>query len=245
MIDKKITRVIGLNIQIDKELLTILPHVKIGINHYTKITVSESPQMLKGRLQLFQEQLYFELDTKPLTEFANIQEWRAVWKALGADPNRYRPSVESLFRRIKKQEFLQSVHTAVDLNTFFSLQYEIPIGIYDLAKIVGDIQLTQGNEDDSYDGLNGRPNSLNRFLLLKDDYSPFGSPYVDSVRTAVTAETTEAIQIFFIRPSMDPTEALHLLQASGKMFTSMSGGEAESFVLHASQTSIALENDQA
>lgn len=243
MIDKKITRVIGLNIHINKELFNILPQVKIGINHYTKITVSESPQMLKGRLQLFQEQLHFELDTKPLTEFTNIQEWRAAWKALGADPNRYRPSVESLFRRIKKQAFLQSVHTALDLNTFFSLQYEIPIGIYDMRKIVGDIQLTQGGEDDSYDGLNGRSNSLNNLLLLKDDYSPFGSPFVDSVRTAVTAETTEAIQIFFLQPSMDTAEALQLLQASGTMFTSISGGETESCVLHAVQTFIALEND--
>ena len=45
----------------DLKLLGAVPGLKLGINHYTKITVSESPQMLKGKLQLFQEQLFFEL----------------------------------------------------------------------------------------------------------------------------------------------------------------------------------------
>ena len=48
----------------DMQLLDAVPGLKLGINHYTKITVSESPQMLKGRLQLFQEQLFFELEDK-------------------------------------------------------------------------------------------------------------------------------------------------------------------------------------
>lgn len=224
------------------DLLKIVPELKLGINHYTKITVSESPQMLKGRLQLFQEQLYFQLDTKPFSDFPGLQAWRDTWKAFGADPNRYRSSVESLFRRIKKQNYLQTVHTAVDLNTFFSLQYEIPIGIYDMEKIVGDIHLTLGSEDSRYDGLNGRSNSMQDILLLKDDYSPFGSPYVDSVRTAVTEETTEALHIFFIRPSMDAEEAFTLTKASGNMFTSISGGEVSSYVLHKELHSIDLDN---
>ena len=39
-------------------------------------------------------------------------------------------------RRIAKQNYLKPFHLAVDLNNFFSLQYEIPIGIYDAEKIV-------------------------------------------------------------------------------------------------------------
>ena len=60
-----------------QQLLETMPGLKLGINHYTKITVSESPQMLKGRLQLFQEQLFFELEDKALTDFPGIQEWRS------------------------------------------------------------------------------------------------------------------------------------------------------------------------
>lgn len=231
-----------MKINIEEKLFQRLPQLKLGIIHYNKITVSESPQMLKGRLQLFQEQLYFELGTKPLTDFPGIREWREAWKAFGADPNRYRPSAEALFRRIKKQNYLQTIHTAVDLNTFFSLQYEIPAGIYDLAKLVGDIHLTLGGEEDGYEGLNGRFNSLNHIPHLKDDYSPFGSPFVDSVRTAVTEETTDALHVLFIRPSMTREEAVKLTTACGNMFTSISGGEASSsYLLDRENPSVELD----
>lgn len=233
-----------MRLNLDEKLFQQMPDLKMGIIHYTKITVSESPQMLKGRLQLFQEQLFFELDTKPLTDFPGIKEWREVWKTYGADPNRYRPSAEALFRRIKKQNYLRTVHTAVDLNTFFSLQYEIPAGIYDTAKIVGDIRLTVGEEEDGYEGLNGRFNSLHNILQLKDEYSPFGSPYVDSVRTAVTDETTDALHVLFIRPSMANEEALQLTNACGNMFTSISGGEASCYLINKENPSILLKEGE-
>ena len=57
-------RVISLKIEMNSTLFEAVPNLKLGINHYTKITVSESPQMLKGRFRLFQEQLFFELEDK-------------------------------------------------------------------------------------------------------------------------------------------------------------------------------------
>ena len=95
-------------------------------------------------------------------------------------------------------------------------------------------------KNDGYDGLNGRFNSLSNILLLKDDYSSFGSPFVDSIRTAVTEETTEALHIFYLRPSMDAAEALELTTACGNMFTSISGGDVKSSILHEGQTSITM-----
>ncbi len=231
----------SLKIKLDHTLIQAIPNIKLGINHYTKITVSESPQMLKGRLQLFQEQLFFELEEKELTDYAGIQAWRTIWRTLGADPNRYRNSVESLFRRIKKQNYIQPFHSAVDLNNFFSLQYELPIGIYDANSIVGNMNFSVGNEEDGYDGLNGRFNSMHNMPFLKDNYSPFGSPFVDSIRTAVTEETTEAIQLFYLQPTMDSNKAFELTKACGNMFTSISGGDVQSYILHANEPEISLD----
>ena len=44
-----------LKFYLNKDISSINHQLKIGIIHYTKIVVSESPQMLKGRIQLFQE----------------------------------------------------------------------------------------------------------------------------------------------------------------------------------------------
>lgn len=214
-----------MSVKLDDSIVKIEPTFKIGIIHYTKIVVTSSPQMLKGRLQLFQEQLFFEMDDKAVTDFDGIKEWRSLWKKFGADPNRYRPSMEAMYRRIAKQNYITPMHSAVDLNNFFSMQYEIPIGIYDVAKIQGDITLIIGNEETKYNGLNGRENKLHNILTLQDDIGPFGSPFVDSVRTAVSENTTTALQVVFLRPSISKEDGEQLVTSMGTMFTQIHGGE--------------------
>lgn len=214
--------------------------VKIGIIHYTKITVDESPQMIKGRFRLFQEHLFIELQDSSVTSRPGINEWRKLWKAYGADPNRYRNSSESLMRRIAKQNFLTPMHSAVDLNNLFSLQYEVPIGIYDLAKLHGDIEISLGDETVGYDGLNGRYNTLKNILYSKDLKGPFGSPFVDSVRTAVSVETTEAIQIFYLPPSFDKEKCEKVLHSCGKMFNQIHGGNYQIHLLTNKNESVSI-----
>ncbi|SES20347.1 B3/4 domain-containing protein [Psychrobacillus sp. OK032] len=218
-------------ITLDDSLLQIEPNFKIGIIHYTKIVVSSSPQMLKGRLQLFQEQLFFEMEEKKVTEFEGIKEWRALWKKFGADPNRYRHSAEALYRRISKQNYITPIHSAVDLNNFFSIQYELPFGIYDSNKIQEDITISLGTENSEYKGLNGRENVLKNIVVLHDATGAFGSPFVDSIRTAVTENTTEAIQVVFLRPSIGKEEGEKLLNSISDMFHQIHGGDVNSTVL--------------
>ena len=214
-----------MDISINQSLLTQHPELKFGIIHYTKIVVAESPQMIKGRMQLYQENLYLEMQENPVTQREGIAEWRRLWKKLGADPNRYRHSAESLMRRISKQNYLTPYHSGVDLNNFFSLQYEIPVGLYDVDKLQGDIEIALGNEDTGYEGLNGRFNSLNNILYSYDAEGAFGSPFVDSKRTSISEETTEALQIFYLRPSLTEEHATKLLASAGKMFNQIHGGD--------------------
>ena len=227
-----------MKISINEKIFQHAEQFKIGLIHYSKITVAESPQMIKGRTQLYQENLFFELQDTPVTERAGIKEWRQLWKTFGADPNRYRHSAESLMRRIAKQNYLTPFHSAVDLNNFFSLQYELPIGIYDTQGIDGAIEIALGNEDTGYEGLNGRYNALNNILYSKDALGAFGSPFVDSKRTAVTEGTTDALQIFYLQPSLELEQAEQLLNSAGNMFTQISGGDYEIALLSKDQPTI-------
>lgn len=214
-----------MEVSLQPSLSTLHPELKIGIIHYTKIVVAQSPQMIKGRMQLYQENLYLEMQETPVIERAGIAEWRKLWKKLGADPNRYRHAAESLMRRVSKQNYLTPFHSGVDLNNFFSLQFEIPVGIYDVAHIQGNVEIALGDEETGYEGLNGRFNSLQNMLYSQDEVSAFGSPFVDSKRTAVTEETTEALHIFYLRPSLSDEEAEKLLASAGKMFNQIHGGD--------------------
>ncbi|HYK74497.1 MAG TPA: phenylalanine--tRNA ligase beta subunit-related protein [Pseudoneobacillus sp.] len=216
-----------MEIKISDELKTLIPHIKFGIIQYKDIVVSDSPQMLKGRLRLFQESIFFELEDKNVTELDGISEWRHIFKTTGKDPNRYRPSVEALYRRIKKQNFIESVQSAIDINNFFSLQYQIPIGVYDTKQINGNVTIRVGNEGEEYSGLNGRLNSVHHLIVSADEEGAFGSPFVDSARTPVTEETTSALQIVYLRPSLSLEESSKLTESLMKMFLQVHGGEGK------------------
>ncbi len=208
-----------------------IPDFKIGIIHYDQIIVGNSPQMVKGRFQLFQESIYFDLEGKNVTELDGIKEWRQIFKKIGKDPNRYRHSAEALYRRVQRQNYIQPVHSATDINNFFSLQYRVPIGIYDAKKISGDVIIRIGEVHEEYMGLNGRVNSAKNLIISADTKGPFGSPFVDSERTSVTSETTSAVQIIYLKPSLETKQANSLLESLMKMFIQINGGEASFKIL--------------
>ncbi|MCM3617154.1 phenylalanine--tRNA ligase beta subunit-related protein [Sutcliffiella horikoshii] len=208
-----------------------LSFAKFGIIVYRDITVGSSPQMLKGRIRLFQESVHLDLEDKEMKDIPGIAEWRSVFKDTGTDPSRYRPSIEALYRRIKKGQFLEPFNSAVDLNNFFSLKYEIPFGIYDVSKLDGDVTLAVGDDSASYEGLNGREIKLINMLHTSDGGGPFGSPFVDSRRTAVSEGTNSALHVVYFKPSMEVSECEEMLAAISEMFLQVHGGTSEFWVL--------------
>lgn len=226
-----ILEVESLEIQLSSEIISKIPDFKLGVIEYLDITVGDSPQMVKGRLQLFQESIYFDLENKNLTELSGIQEWRSIFKILGKDPNRYRHSAEALYRRVQKQNFLTTVQSAIDINNFFSLQYQVPIGIYDSDKLEGPITIKIANAGEEYLGLNGRMNSLENLIVSSDQIGPFGSPFVDSNRAPVTLKTKNALQIIYLQPTTVVKSAEKLTESLMKMFTQIHGGDARFYII--------------
>jgi DNA/RNA-binding domain of Phe-tRNA-synthetase-like protein len=215
-----------MNAVVAETIKQMIPEFKVGIILYNHIVVDDSPQMLKGRLQLFQESIYFDLQETAIADIPELAEWRRTFKTIGTDASRYRPSSESLYRRIQKKNFIPTIHSAADVNNFFSLYYKIPIGIYDLDKLEGPITIDIGTEQDEYIAINGRTVNFSRKIVSRDIHGPFGSPIVDSQRTAVTKETKNAVQIVYLLPSMKEEQCEKLLQSMQNMFIQIHGGDA-------------------
>jgi DNA/RNA-binding domain of Phe-tRNA-synthetase-like protein len=219
-------------ITINPAITSKVEDFKVGFIKYRDIEVGPSPQMLKGRLQLFQESIFFDLQDKNVTDIEGVAQWRDTFRKTGKDPNRYRHSAEALYRRVKKQNYLQTINSAIDLNNFFSLQYEVPIGIYNSDRLQGNqIELRIGAEGEIYKGLNGRENSLENLIVTSDEEGPFGSPFVDSDRAPVGEETKNAVQIIFLKPSLSVEESEKLTKSLMDMFLSIHGGKGTFSVL--------------
>ena len=68
-----------------------------------------------------------------------IAATRAAYKALGKEPNRYRPSAEALCRRMVKGMELYRLTVLVDLINLLSVRSGYSIGGFDADKIEGEV----------------------------------------------------------------------------------------------------------
>jgi DNA/RNA-binding domain of Phe-tRNA-synthetase-like protein len=214
-----------MKVRIDDAVFEHLPHFSLGVLHYSGVSLTDSPKLLQGRINLFVESLRLEHEAGKLTEIEGVREWRACFKKLGIDPSRYRPSSESLLRRLLQGNAFFWVNSAVDVNNFLSVHHALPYGIYDENKLTGSVVCRLGQAADQYEGLNGREVHMEGKLLLADDQGPFGSPIVDSVRTRVTDQSRNLMQVIFFHEQVSPNKRDEILGSTARMFTEINGGE--------------------
>ena len=123
---------------------------------------------------------------------------RALYRRFGVDPTRHRPSSEALLRRARRGEPLPRVNSLVDVGNVVSLRLQVPVGLYDLALVEGELRVRLGREGESYAGIGKETVNVAGRICVADDAGPCGNPSADSARTMITTRTERAAWIFFL-----------------------------------------------
>jgi DNA/RNA-binding domain of Phe-tRNA-synthetase-like protein len=83
-------------------------------------------------------------------EMPEIQAWRRAFSRMGLRPTQYRCAAESLLRRFRKEGALPSLHPLVDLCNAVSLAFAIPVAVFDVAEVAGDLEVRYAVGDEEY-----------------------------------------------------------------------------------------------
>jgi DNA/RNA-binding domain of Phe-tRNA-synthetase-like protein len=147
----------------------------------------------------------FELEVKRSTQavrsgdVGQLKRARELYRKFGVDPTRLRPSSEALLRRIQKGEALPRINSLVDVANAMSVQLQVPVGLYDLGKVVGDeLVIRLGDKGESYEGIGKEKVNVAGRICVADKEGPCGNPSADSARTMITTETESAAWIYFL-----------------------------------------------
>jgi DNA/RNA-binding domain of Phe-tRNA-synthetase-like protein len=132
---------------------------------------------------------------RSVLESAPIMATRAAYKALGKDPARYRGSAEALLRRMIAAKGLPEINAVVDAINLVSVESRLPVGLYDLSHVIGEIVFRAGLAGETYKGIGKFDLNLEGLPVFSDTAGPHGSPTSDSERTMVTAETKHVLAI--------------------------------------------------
>jgi DNA/RNA-binding domain of Phe-tRNA-synthetase-like protein len=147
-----------------------------------------------------------------------------MYRRVGWEPTRYRPSSEALIRRIIKGKDLYRINIAVDMANLVSARCHLSMGLYDTAKICGDIIMDIGNEDETYEGISKPLIHAHNKLILRDDEGIFGNPTADSLRTSLSKNTNETLAVFFCPYEVSSdylNETLDLLEKYYQQFSTI------------------------
>ncbi len=123
-----------------------------------------------------------------------IAATRSAYKALGKEPNRYRPSAEALCRRAVQGKGLYRITTLVDIINILSMRSGYSIGGFDRDKIIGEtLTLGVGMNGEPFQAIGRGQLNIESLPVYRDAAGGIGTPTSDADRTKLTEDTTRLL----------------------------------------------------
>ena len=149
---------------------------------------------------------------------------RTMYKKVGIDPTKTRPSNEALLRRVRKGDTIPRINSAVDVVNWCSLEFQLPYGLYDFSKVSGAVTLRLGGEGEKYAGIRKDEVNVGGRITVADGGGAFGNPTSDSLRTMVTPDTTDLLVVIYAPREIATARVQHVLEATAERMGTILGG---------------------
>jgi len=201
----------------------IAGRVRLGLVVLDGVTVRDSEPGLAAEIAAYGEELRRRHPEAKSAEVPGAADARALYKDLGLDPTKVRPSNEALLRRVLKGETLHTVNTLVDALNLCSLRAQLPFGLYDLDRVEPPVVLRRGGPGESYEGIRKGAVNVEGRPVLVDARGPFGNPTSDSARTMITTACRRALVIVYAPSRFPAGRMLSVLDETTATLTRWSG----------------------
>jgi DNA/RNA-binding domain of Phe-tRNA-synthetase-like protein len=159
---------------------------------------------VEGLIATYEAVARERLAAGPESGLPEIQAWRRAFSAMGLKPTQYRCASEALLRRFRKEDALPRLHPLIDFCNALSLAFAIPVAVFDLDRIAGDLTVRHADGDEVYETFSGETEhpEPGEVIFADDERRVHARRWTNrqSGASAVQAETTSVLIV---------TEALH------------------------------------
>jgi len=174
----------------------IATKVKLTVFQVAGVTASgESPALEEDLAALLARVRATYAEPAAATEL--FRPARVLYRALGLDPTKNRPSSEALLRRVIQGRDLYRINRVVDTCNLCAMDFALPIGLYDTGAVRWPATLRIGRPGEGYRGLGKDHVNVEGRYAFVDQEGPFGNPSSDSFRTRIRDDSTECTFAIF------------------------------------------------
>lgn len=198
--------------------------VLLGVLVLAGVSVREGDVALQAEIERYGRELRERHAGARSAEVPGAADARALYKDLGIDPTKTRPSNEALLRRVLKGEALYRINTLVDALNLCSLRAQLPFGLYDLGQVQPPVTLRRGTAGESYAGIRKAAVNVEGRPVLVDAAGAFGNPTSDSERTMVRLQTKEALVTVYAPARYAPPRLERVIDDTAATLTRFCGG---------------------
>lgn len=168
---------------------------------------SDTPDDLWNLILAEGEDIRKRYDLPMINKRPAIAGTRDAYKALGKEPNRYRPSAEALCRRLVKGMELYRINTLVDIINLISVRTGYSIGGFDADLIQGDtLTLGAGRDGEPFEGIGRGMLNIEHLPVYRDAIGGIGTPTSDNERTKLTTATRRLLMTINIYREETPAD---------------------------------------
>ena len=138
-----------INYSIADEVFIQFPGYVRGVVLAYNVDNTATPKDLVERLRRAEASVRDRLDRDEIAQHPRLSSWRKAYKSFGAQPGKFRSSIEAMVRRVLNNHELPSINALVDIGNIISLQYLLPVGGHAIDVVKEDLVLrpAEGKEE--------------------------------------------------------------------------------------------------
>lgn len=174
---------------VDDRIIAACPDMKLGLIRASVKNCDTSAE-LWDEIENGCADVVAQFELLAVNKRPAVAQTRALYRALGKDPNRYRVASEALCRRAIRGLGLYRINTLVDVINLVSLKSGYAISGLDADKIVGDtLTMGVGMAGEHYEGIGRGTLNIEGLPVYRDEIGGIATPTSDEERTKLTLDT--------------------------------------------------------
>jgi len=232
------------SISISSAIFDLFPDYRRGLVIVNQVTNGPSPEKLVNRIRNVEQKLKEDLSGKDINAIPRLDCWREAFRLSGIKPTKFRPSIDSLVRRVLSGNELPSINVLVDIGNLVSLMYLVPVGAHaiDVIQEGMELRLASGTEDFHPFGSDGLEHPEEGEIIFTDGNQVMTRRWVwrQAEHSLVRPSTTAVEFNIDLLPPLPVELQEDIFQSLADLVSEFGGGEIRIGMLERTQPDLPL-----